>query len=98
MGIIYDTDSVSTKSNTSADFYKMNSVRNYIVHYGNFLFLRFITINDKASALEKNQAKEGIPIASRKCDFWRQIAKYQQRIPELIVKEQELRKQWDVHN
>lgn len=95
MGLIYGSDSVKdTDFSFMGRVYSMNSVHHYATHFNNFLYLRFIINNDKSTAIEKMQAKKEISIASRKCDLWRRVAKSQERIPDLLRREQTIRKQW----
>lgn len=96
MYLVY-SDEKSTRS-SSTNFWEMDGVRHYITHYDNFLYLKFIMNNPSATRIEKSQAIKEVAKASSKCNFWRLVAKRQNRIPELLKKEQELRKKWNVSN
>ena len=100
MYLIYGSDSV--KSNQTSGFptriWQMDSVHHYITHYGNFLYLKFISNHSDSSRLEKQQALKEISIASKKCDLWFKVAKSQQRLAELHTREQDLRKHWNERN
>lgn len=89
MAIIYSTEQPFTGF---VNVHKLNPVKQWTKHYGNFKFLSHVH-NNTNDWREKRQANLEISIAQKKLDYWYKLAS-QFSISELTLAKQEIDKQW----
>lgn len=70
-----------------------NAVRNYLTHYGNYLYLNFIMKHPETSYLEKTQASKELEICERKMKHWERHPNF--NIKEVEVGKSELSTPWE---
>jgi len=67
LAIIYETEQIYTGGFINPT--KLDPVKQYLKHYGNYLYLKFIFDNTK-DWRERRQADSEIKIANKKMDRW----------------------------
>jgi hypothetical protein len=70
----------------------MDGTKAYLRHFDNYLFLQFVSTNERASELEKRQARHELTICERKLEYWKRHPRYEHEAALRGVSE--LKKNW----
>lgn len=91
MGIIYETEQIYT--GPFINVHKLDPVKQWSKHYGNYLYLKFIHDNTK-DGREKRQANQEMQIAQKKMDYWYKMN--HAVLSEILQAKAEIDKQWEM--
>jgi hypothetical protein len=70
----------------------MPATRIWVRHFGNSLYLKFISSNPLATPAERQQANRELPIADQKMAYWAKHKNFD--LQEATRETEQLRKQW----
>lgn len=93
MAIIYETEQIYTGGFINPA--KLDPVKQYMKHYGNYLFLKFI-FETTQDWRERRQANLELQIANKKMDRWYRLMT-SEHIKDLIDQKAEMDKQWQTN-
>ena len=82
--------------NSNFDFNpnSFDAVKQYATHFGNLMYLNFVSLHSDTSPAEKKQAETETTIANRKIKFWKNIAERQKLDEAIAAATAEIKKQW----
>ena len=73
--------------------HKLNPVKQYMKHYENFKYLRFIHDNTK-DGYERRQANKEVQVADKKMQYWYKMMTFE-HMKDLEEQKQNVDKQWN---
>lgn len=77
----------SPNTNFKGNVWELNGSYQYLKHYDNLMFLKFVANNTLASMAERNQAAHEIKICEKKLDFWKRHPNYDDHVVSNGIKE-----------
>lgn len=74
--MFFYSDQKQPFSGSPSAIWEMDGTRQYLQHYDNMLYLKFVANNSRASFQERAQAEKEMKICQRKLDFWQRHPNY----------------------